>query len=204
MRRILVIIIAVMLALTGCKNSAAPSVPSSFPLMEEIVSLPTWSQIPSIGELTIAQDHTPIDPPIEAPNNPPIDLPVFPALFTDFFFAYVHRDKSFAWEDVAGDFEAAGYWVFAPSEDSRSFLVYPTDAEEGEVSMACSFSTDKNPAEPPRLDGIGYYVNYEFEGAIVEFDASGDKYFICASWGDQVEVDSFWDIVDYLAGVMTG
>ena len=204
MRRICILIMTAMVTLAGCKGNIAPSVESA-PRTPLTAEEPATQSLLSPKTLT-DEAKTEID-------DFQIDAPVFPKLFTEFFMMYAKHEKSFAWEDVANDLEAAGYWLFYPTEDDFSFIAFDHDNED--ISMACDFATS-NDAGPgrsvtgnsdeisPYLTMMGYYANLNFEGVIVEFQNGRDKYYVDDSSLNPVEVRSLGDAVGYLAGLMTG
>ncbi|MCL2046948.1 MAG: hypothetical protein FWG88_11280 [Oscillospiraceae bacterium] len=128
----------------------------------------------------------------------------------DHFLRYATREKPFIWdefnmaldEDDLFSIKFDGY----DEEEGNYFMVFDIDLEG--VWLAGIFTTDSKQTDTPGCDVFGdgklyyiadfmYFANYETDGGIVRFKASGDEYYTHTN-SQEKKVKNIDEMLDFI------
>ena len=122
-----------------------------------------------------------------------------------YFYALASRERDFLWSELKDELEAGGFSVI---EFEDSFMVFDVrnegiflaamlTAEQG-VTGGGAGSTFYDNDDIYYLSEIGYFVNYEDQGAYVAFGTRRDEYRLQLGGYKSKNVSSFDEVIDYI------
>jgi len=192
MKATIIFLFSICLALTGCTNkesSKRDGTENTFSQAKSAIESVLSAIVPNKEDTNPADDSQ-------------IDASLFSKLFNDHFIPYCRHEKSFYYEDVVADFEAAGYYLFHPGIGEPSFCVDALqDNNMDYETLYCGFSTGYSPYdELPLLLSAIEFIYPDGQGVCVQFTDHGDEFYILIKEDYALhEVSSFAEMIEYMS-----